>query len=267
MIKSHNKKFLFLFVPLWLCARQKQYSYNKRALAIATAVAVTLSASQPAYALFGLPSIVIDPTNLAQNVLTAARTLAMINNQVRQLVNEAQMLTRLDKQLLQLGFTVAPQIKADLAQINKLIGAATAIAFQVKQTERSFAVLFPRTYTSSDPTSQMILDARARFDTARNAWHDSMVVQSQIAESLPTDTTHLDDLVNQSQSAVGQLEATQAGNQLVALNAKQALQLQQLMAAHFRADSIDRAKTNEADEAGREQYRRFLGNASAYTGP
>ena len=36
--------------------------------------------------------VVIDPTNLVQNTLTAIRTLEQINNQIQQLQNEAQML-------------------------------------------------------------------------------------------------------------------------------------------------------------------------------
>ena len=36
--------------------------------------------------------IVYDPTNYAQNVLTAARTLQQVNQQITQLQNEAQML-------------------------------------------------------------------------------------------------------------------------------------------------------------------------------
>ncbi len=36
--------------------------------------------------------VVVDPTNLVQNTLTAIRTLEQINNQIQQLQNEAQML-------------------------------------------------------------------------------------------------------------------------------------------------------------------------------
>ena len=37
--------------------------------------------------------VVVDPTNLVQNTLTAIRTLEQINNQIQQLQNEAQMLS------------------------------------------------------------------------------------------------------------------------------------------------------------------------------
>lgn len=41
---------------------------------------------------FGFGGITCDPTNYAQNVLTAARTLEQINNQIRMLQNQATQL-------------------------------------------------------------------------------------------------------------------------------------------------------------------------------
>ena len=58
----------------------------------------------PAYAQFG--GIVYDPSNYSQNILTAARTLEQINNQIRQLQNEAQMLINQARNLASLPFNV-----------------------------------------------------------------------------------------------------------------------------------------------------------------
>ena len=58
-------------------------------LAAAGAVALSVSLAMP-------PSlaqvVVFDPNNYAQNVLTAARALQQINNQITSLQNQAQML-------------------------------------------------------------------------------------------------------------------------------------------------------------------------------
>ena len=48
---------------------------------LASAAVVPMIAPMPAYAQFG--GIVYDPTNYAQNVLTAARSLQQINNQIQ----------------------------------------------------------------------------------------------------------------------------------------------------------------------------------------
>jgi P-type conjugative transfer protein TrbJ len=56
-----------------------------------------MSAATPAHAQFG--GVVFDPSNYAQNILTAARTLQSVNQQIRQLQNEAEMLIAMGKNL------------------------------------------------------------------------------------------------------------------------------------------------------------------------
>ena len=46
--------------------------------------------------------LVFDPTNYSQNVLTAARALEQVNNQIQSLENEAKMLTNQAKNLASL---------------------------------------------------------------------------------------------------------------------------------------------------------------------
>ena len=55
-------------------------------------VALTPMLAAPAYAQFGFGGIVYDPSNYAQNVLTAARSLQQITNQITSLQNQAQSL-------------------------------------------------------------------------------------------------------------------------------------------------------------------------------
>src|SRR3546814_14918985 len=54
---------------------------------LATSSVIGITAATPAYAQFG--GIVYDPTNYAQNVLTAARSLQQINNQITKIHNQA----------------------------------------------------------------------------------------------------------------------------------------------------------------------------------
>ena len=54
--------------------------------------------------------VVIDPTNLVQNTLTAIRTLEQINNQI-QLQNEAQMLINQARNLASLPSSVVGQLR------------------------------------------------------------------------------------------------------------------------------------------------------------
>lgn len=70
-----------------------------------------------------------------------------------------------------------------------------------------------------------------------------MLMQSQISENLVADEGTLGDLVNPSQSAVGILEATQATNQLLALQAKQSIDAARLKLAQDRAIAAEQARS------------------------
>ena len=71
-------------------------------------------------------------------------------------------------------------------------------------------------------------------------------------------------LVGQSQGATGALQATQAGNQLLALQAQQLADLTAVVAANGRAQSLSEAERAAAAEQGREQRRRFLTPGTGY---
>ena len=74
------------------------------ALTLAMPVALSPMLASPAHA-FGFGRIVYDPTNYAQNLLTAARTLEQINHQITSLQNEAQMLINQAKNLASLPYS------------------------------------------------------------------------------------------------------------------------------------------------------------------
>ncbi|MOA43090.1 hypothetical protein D3C78_1652070 [compost metagenome] len=92
-----------------------------------------------------------------------------------------------------------------------------------------------------------------------------MRVQAQVATNLAEDEAILADLVEQSQSATGALQAAQATNQLLALQAKQQIQAQQLQLAQDRAQALELARQSAAIEKARELRRRFMGTGTPYT--
>ena len=77
--------------------------FRSRAIVLAaTMLAVSPMLATQAHAQFGFGRIVYDPTNYAQNLLTAARTLEQINHQITSLQNEATMLINQAKNLASL---------------------------------------------------------------------------------------------------------------------------------------------------------------------
>ena len=209
--------------------------------------------------------VVIDPTNFVQNILTAARTLEQINNQIRQLQNEAQMLMNQARNLTGLDFSALAELRAALSATNQLIQQAQGLAFNVSQMESDFRRLYPESYSAAISGSQMALDARTRWRNSLEALRTATKVQSQAVQNFAADERTLADLVNRSQSAVGALQAMQATNQLLALQSRQSMQAQQLQITQDRAAALEQARQVAVHERAREVRRRFQGEGTPYT--
>ncbi|SDH78522.1 P-type conjugative transfer protein TrbJ [Pseudomonas flavescens] len=233
-----------------------------RLLSVSLAIALSgsLMLAQPASAI-----TVIDPTNLVQNTLTAIRTMEMIENQINQLQNEAQMLVNQGRNLASLPFNVVNRLHSTLATTDRLIAQAQGLAFEVQSMDQEFARLYPEQYAATVSGNQMYQDAQQRWRNTLGGLQTAMQMQAQVSQNLTEDKSVLTDLVGQSQSATGALQAQQATNQLLALQAKQSIQAQQLQLTQGRATALELARQAAAVERGREVTRRFLGSGTAYT--
>jgi len=235
---------------------------NLKAYLLASALVAT---SAIAFAASAGGMVVFDPTNFAQNLLQAARALEQIQNQMKSLQNEAEMLTDMALNLKQLDMTSLGEITSALRRIDGLMSQAEGIAFDVQETTVALQRQFPKEYDTATTTNEAVSDALTRWQSTMGAYRQTMTVQSQVVENVQADSATLAQLVAASDSAVGSLQAQQATNQLVALSAKQQLQIQNLMAAQYRAQALDEARKVEAEQAARTATDRFLGTGHAYT--
>ena len=209
--------------------------------------------------------VVIDPTNLVQNTMTAVRTLEQINNQIKQLQNEAQSLMNEARNLASLPFNVVNRLRSNLDTTRQLISQARGLAFDIQNMDQQFAQLYPEQYAATVSGNRMFQDAHQRWQNTLQGLQTAMRMQAQVSQNLNQDEGVLADLVDQSQSATGALQAMQATNQLLALQAKQSIQTQQLQLTQGRAASLELARQAAAVERGREVTRRFIGSGTAYT--
>ena len=238
----------------------------------ATALALTLAApiglapifASPAHAFFGgFGRIVYDPQNHAQNILSAARAMEQINNQITQLQNEAQMLINQASNLASLPYSALQTLQQNVDQTRQLLSQAQNIAFDVNQIDQ----IFQQDYANipmAAPEAQLLADARSRWENTVGGLQDALRVQAGVVGNLDGQRAELSALVGQSQSAVGALQATQAGNQLLALQSQQIADLIAVVAANGRATALVEAERSAAAEQGRVQRERFLTPAAGY---
>ena len=207
--------------------------------------------------------VVYDPTNYVQNVLSAARALEQINNQIQSLQNEAQMLINQARNLASLPYSSLQQLQQSVQRTQALLGQAQRIAFDVQQIDQAFQSQYGNISLSTSD-QRLVTDARSRWQNTVGGLQDALRVQAGVVGNIDTNRAEMAALVGQSQGATGALQATQAGNQLLALQAQQLADLVAVVAANGRAQALVDAERAAAAEQGREQRRRFLTPSSGY---
>jgi type IV secretion system protein TrbJ len=228
----------------------------KRRTLIAGALAVTAGIGTGVWFLRPVEAIpVFDSANYAENILQAARSLQQINNQIQSL----------QKNLQRLDYSSVNQLTGALQRVDALMLQAQGVTYNHATTEASFRRLYPEQYGAAITSDELVVDARNRWRTSMDGYLHTMRVQSQVVENVQSDSALLEQLVNESQGAEGSLQAQQATNQLLALSTKQQLQIQNLMAAQYRAQALEQARGAASEEQGRAAFDNFMGDGSAYT--
>jgi P-type conjugative transfer protein TrbJ len=234
--------------------KRLRYLATAGAVAIAVACAVSPISAQ---------LIVFDPNNYAQNVLTAARELQQINNQITSLQNQAQMLINQAKNLASLPYSSLQQLEQSIQRTQQLLAQAQRIAYDVKQIDRAFSTTYaPASTKESDQA--LMTTAQARWQNSVAGLQDALRVQATVVGNLDTHRKEISALISSSQGATGALQASQAGNQLLGLQAQQLADLTAAVAAQGRAQNLETAQRTAAQDQGREQLRRFLAPGRSY---
>jgi len=210
----------------------------------------------PASAQIG--GIVHDPRNYAQNILTAARTLEQVNNQIRMLQNQTVSLLNEAKNLASLPTSTLAELEGQVDRTRGLLGEAERIAYDVKDIETAFEGRYKNSAFGA-PNAALVANAEARWKDSVDAFEDAMKVQAAIVGNLGGTRASLSALVTASQSASGALQAAQAGNQLLALQSQQLGDLAAAIAAQGRAQALEAARSAAIEAEARERFRRFRG--------
>lgn len=224
------------------------------------AALVLIAAIPPAKAQW----IVFDPTNYAQNALTAARELQQVDNGILGLQNQAAMLVNQARNLASLPYSSLGVLAQSSSETELLLSEAQQIGYSTGAIDQAFTETYPQTYASGVPSPQMIADAQTRWQNARAGFQDAMRVQAGAVQNLGGASTQTDALLSSSQAAAGALQAAQSGNQLIAVQATELADLTAVMASLARAQSLDGAKRLESQAQAQQQLQNFLNYGAGY---
>src|SRR5881394_1927270 len=123
--------------------------------------------------------VVFDPNNYAQNVLTAARALQQINNQITSLQNQAQMLVNQARNLASLPYSSLQQLEQSIQRTQQLLAQAQRISFDIQQIDRAFSTTYaPASAGVADQA--LIANAQVRWQNSVAGFQDAMRVQATV---------------------------------------------------------------------------------------
>jgi len=214
----------------------------------AALIAATALTAPPLVQQANAQRIVYDPTNHVQNVLSAARALQQVNNQLTSLANEARMLTSLNLQL-------SPELSQSIGAARQLLEQARGIRQNLDTITQEMRALYPDDMSGLDldtllqQSDRWVEESRASVETLAEA------SAAGVGELGDTESA-MRRALEASASADGQTSATQASTQALGVLSAQLAQLQALQAAQARALATERAEQIAREVRAREVRRR-----------
>jgi P-type conjugative transfer protein TrbJ len=178
---------------------------------------------------------VTDAGSITQQLIAYAMQAQQYTNQVQQLQNQYQQLLNDAQNLRNLNWQ-APL--SDLNQVAQIMQNASGIASSFASAQAQFQELYPDfNHYSGMQGAAYLNQASSWLRQNRNAALDTTRVQARLRDAFSYDQNTLNNASNRSAAAQGTRDALQAGNQLLALQTKQLMQLQQLLSATASMDA------------------------------
>lgn len=223
--------------------RRKRSALWSAATAIALGFGVAAFSTTPVHA----QRIVYDPSNHAQSILQATRALQTVNNQIRQLQNDAQMLASLDLQM-------APELEDAIGNARELFEQAQAVRYNLSSIAQEIETLYPDDFQSLN-LDNVLAQSDAWMGESRTSLEALMRQQARAAEAIGGTQGQVRRALGASAGASGQTSAIQASNQMLGVLSAQLAELQVLQIAQSRALAVERLE-QEAREARAREIRR-----------
>ena len=131
-----------------------------------------------------------------------------------------------------------------------MLNQAQRIAYSVTQIDQAFTRYYPQGYSGSPSNTQLIGDAQTRWTNALAGYQDALHVQAGVVGNITATQSQITGLVTASQGASGALQASQSGNQLLAVIARELADVTALLAAQGRAASLAWRRDDRQPGAG-----------------
>jgi P-type conjugative transfer protein TrbJ len=203
----------------------------------------------PSHAIFGMGDTVFDASAYTQQLINYATQLQQYYTQIRQYQSQMRQLENEYAHLRNLGYQVD---LSNLDEIQRVMRDAIGISNDFNTMQGQFERHYPdfASYRNQSGISYAQQSAEWSRKTQQNAL-DLLTLETKLQQSIAEDQNSLRYLNTRSNTASGTKDLLQATNQLLILQTKQLMQLQQLIATSAKADAAYMAEKASNDEASR----------------
>jgi type IV secretion system protein TrbJ len=180
--------------------------------------------------------VVVDPTNLVENIISALQNTQTVLNQITQISHEVQSLAYQAQNLQSMPPSVSSSVVGQYTtQFGSLVSAMASIngiAQNVAKLTGQYNATYPNTALAQGPLSNanVMSQLTTWLNQSRSVYQGAYNTQGQVMASLPADTANVRTLLQTSGSSQGALGAIQTGNQINGQVAAQLMKMNSQMA-------------------------------------
>ncbi|AMB81740.1 conjugal transfer protein TrbJ [Pseudomonas fragi] len=233
---------------------RRQAAYGAKIAVVAFFGLAIYIAPPPAYAIYcsNCSTLYQQMFEYVEAVNTALNTAETLQTQIQQYQNMVTQGTGLPSSMF-------GSIAADLKNVANIYNRSQSLGRQIQNMDSQFNTVFPgfQSYLNQAANSAEV-PARERYQKWSEQNHDSVKAALKAANlntsTFESEDTQLDHMVARSQSAVGRMQAIQAGNEIASRNVQQLQKLRDLLATqinmqgNYMAQQGDRKAASEAAE-------------------
>lgn len=236
------------------------------ALAFLAGGALMLAPQPPARA----QSIVLDPTNLVQNIIAAVQNITEVAQQVQQLTNEAtqianqiQQLQDMANQASQLGSPSWGQVQAWINNLATAAQIGNSLVYNMPNIAGQLQTQFPGYVSPTNWNTQYQQWSTTTLDTLRGTLQSAGLNISDVN----TVDAALQTLRSANDSATGRNELMQVANSLASLQVEEMAKVRQLLALEINAANVWKTNSTNASAASEAALQEFIGAPGAVANP
>jgi P-type conjugative transfer protein TrbJ len=191
--------------------------------------------------------VVVDPTNLVQNTISALKMIESVINEATMIANQLEQI----RVLIQ-NTTNYPEGIWDrealprLLRLGRIIEQEQALAYTLANVDSLFRERYPGYRPVTDWSREYDSWTRTTLDTLRGTLNAVRLH----GEDFAVEQARIDSLTALSDTAVGRMQAVQTGNMIAAEQVQQLVKLRQLVMAQVNAQNV-----YMASQANREAQR------------